>query len=154
MANNPNALTLLTMKSADVRNHVHPALVCAEVVIYGFFAALGLTPVVTSAKDGTHSKLSRHFQNPGDGRPAQAIDLRIWSIHDPASFFYRLAVALNKANEWMVRQEAIVDGEFVVLLEKDHAHIEWNPKGVAPNLANYSPGRVFFLAGQSNEPKV
>jgi len=148
---NPNALTLLTLKSNDVRNHVHPALICAEVVIYGFFSALGLTAVVTSAKDGNHSKLSRHFQMPGDARPAQAIDVRIWGIHDAPTLFFRLATALNKANAWMVAHDEIVEGEYIILLEKDHAHIEWNPKGVAPNLATYSPGRIFYIAGQSSE---
>lgn len=130
--------TLLTLAEdvpTPVRYEVHPMIAWAEVVILAFFTALGLMPVVTCAKNGQHSALSRHFWKEGDPRPAQAIDIRIWSIKDRAAFFRRLVLLLNRL---------VPEGYFIVFLEKSHAHLEWNPTGVPANLKSFRDGQYFY----------
>ena len=64
--------------------------------------------VITSGKDGIHGKNSLHYI--GD-----AIDIRIWNIK------------VNLENLTKVISKALGDG-FDVVLEKDHIHIEYDPK--------------------------
>ena len=61
--------------------------------------------VITSGKDGVHGKNSLHYEG-------KAIDLRTWNVLD--NLVKRIRVQLG--------------AEYDVILEKDHIHIEWDPK--------------------------
>ena len=61
--------------------------------------------VITSGKDGIHKQGSLHYEG-------KAVDLRIWNIWD--SLIARLKKELGP--------------DFDVVLEKDHIHLEWDPK--------------------------
>ena len=89
--------------------------ICDEIsfvmtAIEGVYLEHGAEAVVTSAIDGTHSRKSKHYSG-------QAIDLRTRNVdtehHRP------LTAAL----------QAAVGEDFDVVLERDHIHLEWDPKG-------------------------
>ena len=61
--------------------------------------------VITSGKDGIHGKGSLHYEG-------KAVDLRTWNVI--ASLVSRLQAALGP--------------NFDVVLEKDHIHVEYQPK--------------------------
>ena len=64
-------------------------------------------PTITSGKDGLHSKDSLHYQG-------LAIDLRTRDMKNP-----KMVVILLKNT---------LDYELDIVLEKDHIHIEYDPK--------------------------
>ena len=61
--------------------------------------------VITSGKDGKHGDNSLHYQG-------KAVDLRIWNV---------LETLVNRLKEHLGPQ-------YDVVLEKDHIHIELDPK--------------------------
>lgn len=67
--------------------------------------------VLTSIMDGVHMKGSRHYT--GD-----AVDIRTWDLPD--------VVTPLQASD-TIRDS--LDTGYDVVLEKDHIHVEWDPKG-------------------------
>jgi hypothetical protein len=67
----------------------------------------GEEAVITSTYEGTHSPQSLHYAN-------LAIDIRIPHTGNPADMTTKLKQNLNK--------------DYDVVLEKDHIHIEYDPK--------------------------
>lgn len=63
--------------------------------------------VITSLNDGKHMVGSLHYEG-------KAADLRIWGLKDPAAVEKRIAI--------------LVGTDFDVILEKDHIHVEYDPK--------------------------
>lgn len=63
--------------------------------------------VITSLNDGKHKKDSLHYSG-------KAADLRIWELQDPSLFCAELAQALGD--------------DFDVVLERDHIHLEYDPR--------------------------
>ena len=115
-------------KDLTVNLDVNPAFIQAVPVLKTAWAMLGLDCVVTSGKDGQHSKNSAHYTG-------NALDLRIWNIADhmtPMAFGYNLAGALK-----------IVCGDgFYVVLEGDHIHLEFNQ--AVPNIKGWVKGKLFY----------
>jgi|14BtaG_2_1085337.scaffolds.fasta_scaffold160238_1 uncharacterized protein YcbK (DUF882 family) len=100
----------LKLKSGVSVNGVKPELVLGLQVASGYFGSMGIKEmVVTSLVDGKHSSGSLHYVG-------YAADIRIWAIEESelAEFTEGLAVELGK--------------EFDVVLEKDHIHMEFQPK--------------------------
>ena len=100
----------LKLKSGVSMNGVKPELVLGLQVALGYFSSCGINDmVITSLVDGKHSTGSLHYVG-------YAADLRIWAINeeDLAEFTEGLAVELGN--------------EFDVVLEKDHIHMEFQPK--------------------------
>ena len=90
---------------------IQPEMCLAAMVIQSVLTAHGLDPyndiVITSAKDGKHSRGSKHYVG-------FALDCRIWEITDLPKVIKDL-------------EESLTD-EFDVVLEADHIHIEFDPK--------------------------
>ena len=61
--------------------------------------------VITSGKDGQHGIGSLHYEG-------KAVDLRTWNVLD----------SLVKA------LKAHLGADYDIVLEKDHIHVEWDPK--------------------------
>ena len=89
---------------------VRPELVLAMMTVNTVYVDEGYEFVITSVVDGKHSRTSLHYSG-------GAFDCRIWGIpeHNRQGFVKLLKLALTD--------------EFDVVLEKDHIHIEFQPKG-------------------------
>lgn len=89
---------------------VRPELVLALIVADGVYRDVGKGLVVTSVSDGVHSRASLHYSG-------QAADLRIRNLTNPEHVVERLKEALG------------FNPDYDVVLESDHIHLEWQPKG-------------------------
>ena len=67
---------------------------------------------ITSANDSKHGELSLHYKN-------RAFDIRIYNITGKVHF---------EAELWAARLALALGEEYDVVKEKDHIHIEWDPK--------------------------
>lgn len=102
----------MAMKTKDgVKiNGIKPEMLMGLNIAEGYFNTYGISQmVVTSAVDGKHGIGSLHYVG-------YAADVRTWAIPkaDLPTFTVGLAEELGK--------------EFDVVLEKDHIHIEFQPK--------------------------
>lgn len=88
---------------------IRPELVLAFVIAKDLHPVDGAAIVITSALDGKHSRGSKHYVG-------QAIDLRTRDITKEQSEAWRNSVALA------------LGSEYDVVLERDHLHIEFDPK--------------------------
>lgn len=84
----------------------------AMIAVDGAYNDLGHDLVITSVRDGQHSRTSLHYVG-------YAFDCRIHGINPE-----RLSELVQ-----LIR-ESLTD-EFDVILEKDHIHIEFQPKNMA-----------------------
>ena len=87
-----------------------PQILIGVMIAWAIYAALGANEfVLTSVNDGTHSPKSLH-------RFGYAVDIRIWVLTGAKRVMAqrKIADALGK--------------DFDVILEKDHMHIEYDPK--------------------------
>jgi hypothetical protein len=73
------------------------------------FGKYGVVPTITSAVDGTHMANSKHYS--GD-----ALDWRIWESND-----------LGITGDIVYELEYYLGGDYDVILESDHIHIEYDP---------------------------
>ena len=96
----------LGVKLFGIKNEILAALQVAE-SIYDHY---GIPCVVTSCTDSTHSKGSRHYIG-------QAIDIRTRNITSKA-MLSKIVAGIKSA----------LTGEFDVVLESDHLHIELDPE--------------------------
>ncbi|HEX9768458.1 MAG TPA: hypothetical protein VGA50_04705 [Kiloniellales bacterium] len=91
---------------------IRPELVLAVAFAIPVFAAHGAACVVTSARDGRHSRGSLHYAG-------LAIDLR--SLDLPPA-------------DWEIVRDQLAQAlgpQYDVVLERDHFHVEFQPKGPA-----------------------
>lgn len=115
---------------------VCPALEAAQDTISRVYLEAKGIATVTSARDSDHSKLSAHSRG-------WAIDLRISTLFPTfqaaglrtwyerlLTFTHELALALERMGG---------EGLFYAVLERDHIHLEWAPKGVNPNIKGFRP---------------
>ncbi len=100
----------LRIKHGVSMNGIKPEMVMGINIAHGYFESMGIREmVVTSIVDGRHGSGSLHYVG-------YAADVRIWAIESDglAEFTEGLAEELGE--------------EFDVVLEKDHIHIEFQPK--------------------------
>lgn len=100
----------LRTKHGVSMNGIQPEMVMGINIAYSYFISMGMREmVITSIVDGKHSPGSLHYVG-------YAADVRIWAIESNglAEFTQGLAEELGE--------------EFDVVLEKDHIHIEFQPK--------------------------
>lgn len=80
---------------------------------------------ITSANDGEHKDGSLHYIN-------RAFDFRTRNVTVPASADPRAGSASilreKVLQEWASRIRAALGHNYDVVLEKDHLHVEWDPK--------------------------
>jgi hypothetical protein len=107
--------TLNCKQGVDPSN-CQPEILLAVMVAQSVYASHGYDCVITSLKDGVHSKTSLHYR---DGI-CRAVDLR--TNHLPVELI------ANITAEIALRLPTGYD----VVQEKDHLHVEWDPKPVAP----------------------
>lgn len=101
------------MSASAVKAGVKLAGIRAELVL-AFVVAIKLHPTgdvtITSCMDGKHGRGSKHYVG-------QALDLRIHNLAPDQRIEWRNSVALS------------LGVEYDVVLEEDHLHIEFDPKG-------------------------
>ena len=90
---------------------VQPEIVLAIIIIEGVCDGLGVDLVITSCRDGEHSKNSKH-------KLGFAVDIRTRDLSDHEKT--KLAQDIRAA----------LTSEFFVLLEDDHIHIQFNGVGL------------------------
>lgn len=97
-------------KGVDVAG-IQSELVLAYVIAQDLYRQYKTTCVMTSCKDGIHGRASLHYTG-------NAIDLRIWNLPG----------GKEKAPEVAKRLGELLGGQYDVVLEKDHIHVEFQPK--------------------------
>ncbi len=96
------------VKVEGMRDPIFLALLGADKLYLSYGVEQGV--VVTSIMDGVHKKNSRHYT--GD-----AMDIRIWNLPDH--------ISATRASSDL---REMLDHDYDVVLEKDHIHVEWDPK--------------------------
>lgn len=109
-------------KGADI-SHLNVEMREALPIMASIYAKYGYLMTITSGNDGRHMKTSKHYTN-------DAVDLRIWGLED-AGFLKIIA------NELQIALDNFTQG-FQVVIERDHYHVEFDPK-------NWKPQRRFKL---------
>ena len=89
----------------------------AAIVADGIFRTNGAEAVITSGADGKHSDASKHYAENNPSGMVEALDFRTRNIIYPE----------RVANE--LRQK--LGPNYDVVLETDHIHVEYDPKGAA-----------------------
>jgi uncharacterized protein YcbK (DUF882 family) len=84
-------------------------IILGYIIVSEIYREMGKRIVVTSALDGIHKEKSKHY----DGH---ALDFRIWDFNDKELLKLHKKAQLNLGEQ------------FDVVLEKDHLHIEFDPK--------------------------
>jgi hypothetical protein len=98
-----------------------PQMSIALTVIASQFHAVGLNCIITSGTDGRHKRASAHYTG-------RALDFRTWGFASHAD-----------ALEFAADVKAALGRDFDVVLESDHLHVEWDPKGEAPAVEAPAP---------------
>lgn len=106
---------LLKIKPGVRVNGLRNEVLLAINIAWGVMAAGGYETVITSVTDGGHSNASLHYAG-------QAFDLRSREI--PKDRQEAMRQALAEALAWTPQDP----GDFDVVLEGDHFHIEYQPK--------------------------
>lgn len=102
----------MRLKDGVIATAISPQVWYAIGVAEAVYAALGFVMVVTSLRDGTHHDGSLHYSG-------NAVDIRIRDI------------ALTTVTKILDTLICCLDSwGFDVVLEKDHIHIEYQPKGI------------------------
>ncbi len=96
------------VKIEGVRDPIFLAMLASDKLWLSYNVKEGV--VLTSVMDGTHKKGSKHYT--GD-----AIDIRIWNLPENISY-------LQASSDL----RTLLGRDYDVVLEKDHIHIEWDPK--------------------------
>lgn len=80
------------------------------------------TVVITSITDGTHSRKSLHYVG-------RAVDVRFMGRHRMGGVLGGSeSHSMERTRDWAVRLRQQLGVAYDVLVEKDHLHIEWDPK--------------------------
>lgn len=137
---------MLTLEAkAAVVWDVCPELEAAQATLAKCYQDVKAKAVVTSARDSVHSKHSAHALG-------RALDLRITTLYKEISLYqvrawYEriLAFAHDVA---LALEHAALSGEYYVVLERDHIHVEWAPKGGQPNIQGWTEGRHVYTTAE------
>ena len=105
-----------------------PEIEAAGPAIQEYFSRKGLQCLVTSARDGAHSKHSAHYTG-------RALDLRSRGVKAPQPFCIGLQKAIASSSD---------TGNYFVVWEGNHIHLEWCPKGEVPNIVGYRPDKFYY----------
>jgi len=89
---------------------LRPETMLGITVVFATYQHFGYQCVLTSVCDGRHSAGSLHYQG-------AAFDVRIWTV--PPDRRQEVAGACREA----------LGADFDVVLESDHLHVEYQPKG-------------------------
>lgn len=100
---------MLRLKYGVSLKGIQPAITFALVATVELFRRYGANCTVTSANDGVHMEGSKHYKG-------LALDFRTREL--PKSCRSPLTAALRSA----------LGREYDVVLEKDHLHVEYDPK--------------------------
>ena len=98
----------MILKNNDVKPNISTPLLLGLMVANEVYAELGVNMVITSLCDGAHSETSLHYSGNG-------ADLRIWNLSNPDDVVEKIKSRLNR--------------HYDVILEKDHIHMEYQPRG-------------------------
>lgn len=102
---------MIHLKGKNVRlDNLSSQITLAIFASAEIYKANGYDMTITSVSDGKHSRTSLHYTG-------QAVDLRIREI--PESIVSKIHAEIKKA---------LANGDYDVLLESNHIHIEYQPK--------------------------
>lgn len=105
-------MTTLNLKAGVDVSNLQPEILVGILVAQSVYSTYGFDCIITSLKDGVHSKQSLHYR---DGL-CRAVDLRI--NHLPNELVANLAAE--------IRLRLTTDYDLVQ--ESDHLHLEYDPK--------------------------
>ena len=105
-------MSRLRIKPGASLRGLRPEMSVALTIIFRVFASEGYDCVVTCGTDGSHSRNSLHYVG-------LAVDVR--RRHLPKNMPERIAGDLRE----------VLAGEFDVVLERTHIHVEYQPEGPA-----------------------
>ena len=97
----------MKLKQGVTITGIRPELILGLMVADTVLRENGIELVVTSITDSVHSFTSLHYAG-------AAADIRIWDMDDPQKIISELKSAITS--------------DFDVILEKDHIHLEWQPR--------------------------
>ena len=92
----------------DVRG-IQPEILLARIIAGEIFARYGVEAIITSVREGTHKKGSKHYTGQGIDFRTRHMDVRLRPV---------IAEAIKKA----------LGRRYFVLLEKDHIHVQFGRK--------------------------
>lgn len=101
----------MTIKAGVIYKDMHEEIRAVVAKVDAVFYLFGLQAICTSARDGKHQTGSLHYEG-------RALDLRSHHVPD-----HQQAALLTKLRESL-------GPNYDVLLEKDHYHLEYDPKVV------------------------
>ena len=96
----------------------HSGVIQIILALDGYLSVFGGVAVITSANDGRHKKGSLHYEN-------RAIDIRTTG-GGPGAVGKLTAGQVRDLIAWL---EQWLGPDFDVVLEADHLHVEYDPKG-------------------------
>ena len=102
---------MISLKEGVSIRGIRPEMAMGHTIVCSIFQSHALDVVVTSASDGVHGRASKHYCG-------SALDYR--SRHILATGLKERIVGEMKAN---------LGKDFDVVLETDHIHVEFDPKG-------------------------
>jgi len=98
----------MQLKNDQVKPNISTPLLLGLIVADQVYEEESVDLVITSLNDGVHSETSLHYSGNG-------ADLRIWNLANPENTVKKIKNRLNK--------------HYDVILEKDHIHLEYQPRG-------------------------
>jgi hypothetical protein len=100
----------VTVKPGVVIKVINSQLCHVCYTVWFIWKEYGLDAVMTSANDGSHMAGSLHYKD-------LAWDFRIWGLDNPGEVCGKLRSLLNAKHH-----------DYDVVLEPNHAHVEYDPK--------------------------
>lgn len=100
----------MNLKSGVIIKGIQPEILLGAIIVDGIFKESGQELVITSALDGTHMVGSKHYIG-------QALDFRNRDLDSNLQ-----TIILDK-------MKVSLGLDFDIVLEKDHIHVEYDPKG-------------------------
>lgn len=101
---------MLSIKAGVRLEGLQPQMALAAIIANDVFRSLGFNCVITSGSDGQHKHNSLHYSG-------MALDLRTRHIQDD-----------GQKRQVIAAVASALGGDFDVVLESDHAHLEYDPK--------------------------
>lgn len=139
----------LLEKKAAVNWDVCSAIEAAQLTIAQVYLGAKAKAVVTSARDA----LDKHSTNSAH-RTGRAIDLRIINLFPTTQGIRKVwyeGIVLFAQELSRKLDASKIPGAFYVVVERDHLHLEWAPKGVKPNIPDWELGVKVYIKSDVRE---
>lgn len=113
---------MISLKSGVRPRSLNPAITLAIMVADGVYSEYGYNTIITSLNDGIHGRGSLHYSG-------QAVDLRTRHLTKSVGGVTMIDRDLTARIHRGIKL-SLINGDYDVILEKDHIHIEFQPKSL------------------------